>query len=123
MSFLVWCERRCRQLGTHTSYLSPFWYLGSFTIGAVAGAAGDKWSLGFVAETEYQVIAHLDNHLGRLPAADRKTRAILVRMKEDEAQHATAAVAGGAAELPRPVKGVMSLVSRVMTGIAYTISL
>jgi ubiquinone biosynthesis monooxygenase Coq7 len=118
---LAWTEARVKALGTHTSYLNPLWYLGSFLIGAAAGLAGDKWSLGFLAETERQVVRHLENHLVRLPAADAKSRAILAQMKEDEAKHATTALEAGAAELPEPVKRLMRLASRVMTETAYYI--
>src|SRR3990170_1413639 len=86
---LAWTAERIRELGTHTSVLAPFWYAGSFAIGALAGIAGDKWSLGFVAETEQQVIRHLDAHLARLPELDVKSRAILELMRTDEARHAT----------------------------------
>jgi len=117
---LEWCERRIHELGTHKSLLNPVWYLGSLTIGALAGAAGDKWSLGFVAETEHQVIRHLDEHLAQVPGKDRKTRAILEQMKEDEGHHATVALQHGGAQLPWPVrKLLMPLMSKVMTRSAY----
>ncbi len=116
---LEWCARRVDELGSHVSYLNPVWYLGSFVIGATAGAIGDKWSLGFVAETEKQVIEHLENHLKRLPENDRKSRAILEQMKIDEAHHGAMAKAAGGAELPGPVKRLMKLMSKVMTGTAY----
>ena len=116
---LAWTEERIRELGTHTSVLAPFWYAGSFTIGALAGVAGDKWSLGFVAETEHQVIRHLDSHLTRLPAHDAKSRAILDQMRVDEARHATTALAAGGATLPEPVKQLMALTSKIMTSTAY----
>jgi len=112
---LDWCARRIRELDTHTSYLSPLWYLGSVAIGAAAGIAGDKWSLGFVAETEHQVIRHLDEHLGQLPVADEKSRAVLEQMRDDEGHHATVALEAGGAELPLPVKKLMQLTSKVMT--------
>ncbi len=118
---LVWCEQRARELGAHTSLLNPVWYFGSLTIGAVAGAAGDKWSLGFVAETEHQVIRHLDEHLGWMSPKDRKSRAILEQMKIDEGNHATVALHAGGAELPFPVKKLMGLMSRVMTRSTYWI--
>ncbi len=118
---LAWTGERVRELGTHTSYLNPLWYLGSFALGALAGLAGDKWSLGFLAETERQVVQHLEGHLDRLSRGDRKSRAILAQMKEDEARHATVAVEAGAAELPETVKRLMCLASRVMTGTAYWI--
>jgi ubiquinone biosynthesis monooxygenase Coq7 len=118
---LAWTEERLRELGSHTSYLAPLWYAGSFTIGAVAGLTGDRWSLGFVVETERQVIRHLDSHLAQLPEHDAKDRSILEQMKQDEARHATAALAAGAAELPEPVKQLMQLTSKVMTVTAYWI--
>lgn len=116
---LEWCERRARELGTHVSYLNPLWYVGSLAIGAIAGAAGDKWSLGFVVETEHQVVRHLDEHLAQLPAHDQRSRAVLEQMKEDEAHHATLALHAGGAPLPGPVKTLMGLVSKVMTRTAY----
>ncbi|RMD79956.1 MAG: 2-polyprenyl-3-methyl-6-methoxy-1,4-benzoquinone monooxygenase [Gammaproteobacteria bacterium] len=118
---LVWCRRRLEELGSRTSLLDPFWYAGSFAIGALAGAAGDRWSLGFVVETERQVVQHLDDHLRRLPPQDARSRAILEQMKEDEGHHATTALRAGAAELPGPVKGLMRLTSKVMTTTAYWI--
>ena len=116
---LVWCEQRIRELGGHTSYLNPFWYLGSLIIGAVAGVCGDRWSLGFITETEHQVVRHLEGHLQRLPHSDRKSRAILEQMKTDEAHHATVALEAGAAELPAMVKQLMQWTSRVMTWFSY----
>ena len=116
---LDWCESRAKQLGTHVSYLNPLWYTGSMAIGAVAGLAGDKWSLGFVAETEKQVVKHLHEHLQRLPETDAKSRAILEQMKEDEGHHATVALEAGGAELPYPVKKIMGLISKVMTRTAF----
>ncbi len=118
---LEWCERRAQELGTHVSYLNPFWYAGSLAIGALAGIAGDKWSLGFVVETEHQVVKHLEEHLELLPAQDERSRAILEQMKEDEAHHATIALHAGGAALPGPVKSLMGLVSKVMTRTAYWI--
>lgn len=118
---LLWCEQRVHELGEHTSRLNPLWYAGSLAIGATAGIAGDRWSLGFVAETERQVVRHLDDHLGRLPAADTRSRAILEQMKEDEQHHATAAVEAGGSPLPGAVKKLMVLASRVMTRTAYYI--
>lgn len=118
---LAWTEERIRQLGSHTSYLNPLWFSGSFLIGAVAGMAGDRWSLGFVAETERQVVAHLNGHLARLPALDHKSRAILLQMREDEGRHATTAVESGAATLPKPIRAMMRWTARVMTRTAYWI--
>src|SRR3990172_7839575 len=89
---LAWTEERIRELGGHTSYLNPFWYAGSFAIGALAGVIGDKWSLGFIAETEKQVVQHLEGHLQRLPTEDHKSRAILEQMRDDEGRHATVAI-------------------------------
>ncbi len=119
---LAWTDRRIRELGSHRSLLGPFWYWGSFAIGAVAGAIGDKWSLGFVNETEKQVIRHLDGHLKQIPPQDRKSRAILEQMKEDEAHHATNAIAYGGVDLPWPVRRIMMpMMSKVMTRLAWWI--
>ncbi|ACV25662.1 2-polyprenyl-3-methyl-6-methoxy-1,4-benzoquinone monooxygenase [Kangiella koreensis] len=116
---LAWCSERIHELGSHESLLNPLWYASSFTIGALAGIAGDKWSLGFVAETEHQVCRHLDDHLQKLPIQDSKSRVILQQMREEELKHATVALEHGAAELPKPIKGVMSLMSKVMTSSVY----
>ena len=116
---LAWCERRLTELGSHKSYLNPLWYIGSFAIGVLAGALGDRWNLGFLAETERQVEGHLDGHLKRLPEQDAKSRAIVEQMKADEIRHAETAIAHGGAELPLPVKLAMKLSSKVMTQIAY----
>jgi len=116
---LAWTAERIRELGTHTSVLAPLWYAGSFAIGALAGIAGDKWSLGFVAETEHQVIRHLDAHLVRLPEQDAKSHAILEQMRTDEARHATTALAAGGASLPEPIRQLMALTSKAMTTAAY----
>ncbi len=118
---LHWCRRRLEQLGSHTSHLNPVWYLGSLAIGAAAGAIGDRWSLGFVAETEHQVVRHLTDHLEQLPPRDARSRAILEQMREDEGRHATHAIAAGGAELPGPVKRLMALSSKIMTRTAYWI--
>lgn len=118
---LDWCETRIRELGGRTSYLNPFWYGSSFVLGAAAGLAGDKWSLGFVAETEHQVEDHLDEHLRQVPLSDRRTRAILDQMKADEISHAAKAVEAGGAPLPSPVKLAMKLMSRVMTKAVYRV--
>ena len=112
---LVWTERRITELGGRLSALNPLFYAGSFALGAMAGIAGDKWNLGFLAETERQVESHLDSHLGRLPEADVKSRAIVDQMKADEARHARTAVEHGGAELPQPLRQAMKLGSRVMT--------
>jgi ubiquinone biosynthesis monooxygenase Coq7 len=118
---LAWCEQRLKELDSRTSALNPLWFAGSFAIGALAGLAGDKWSLGFVVETEKQVVKHLEEHLERLPEQDSKSRAVLEQMKEDEAHHATTALQSGGAELPGPVKQLMQLTSKVMTNTAYFI--
>jgi ubiquinone biosynthesis monooxygenase Coq7 len=118
---LAWCEKRIHELGSHKSLLNPLWYTGSFAIGALAGALGDKWNLGFLAETEHQVGKHIEDHLQRLPQQDEKSRAILEQMKVDEAKHATTALHYGGAELPLPVKLAMKLTSKVMTRTAYWI--
>jgi ubiquinone biosynthesis monooxygenase Coq7 len=118
---LAWCEQRLDELHSHKSVLNPFWYGASFAIGAAAGLAGDKWSLGFVAETEQQVVRHLEDHLARLPEQDKKSRAVLEQMKIDEGRHATVALEAGGAELPAPVKKAMRLTSKLMTTTAYRI--
>jgi ubiquinone biosynthesis monooxygenase Coq7 len=118
---LNWCQRRLSELNQPRSLLDGVWYWGSFTIGALAGAAGDKWSLGFVKETEQQVCAHLDRHLQCLPEQDQRSRSIIEAMREDELRHAVNAEQAGAAELPRAVKTAMALVSKVMTFTAYRI--
>lgn len=116
---LAWCEERLRELDAGPSKLAPFWYMGSFAIGALAGAAGDRWSLGFVSETERQVESHLDDHLQRIADDDRRSRAIIELMKEDEIRHGQKARDAGAVELPEAVKKAMGLVSKVMTATAY----
>jgi ubiquinone biosynthesis monooxygenase Coq7 len=116
---LAWCESRINELGGHKSFLNPLWYGGSLAIGAIAGLAGDKWSLGFVTETERQVVRHLDSHLAQLNEKDQKSRAILEQMKEDEGHHATTALHAGGAELPTPIKRLMTLTSKIMTRAAY----
>lgn len=118
---LAWTRQRLDALGAHPSLLNPLWYAGAFTLGLVAGRLGDPLSLGFVAETERQVEAHLDGHLGRLPAGDSASRAVVLQMKLDEARHAAQAWSAGAAELPAPVRGLMRLAARVMTTVAHRI--
>jgi ubiquinone biosynthesis monooxygenase Coq7 len=118
---LDWCERRIKDLGDHKSLLNPLWYAGSFAIGAAAGLAGDKWSLGFVVETERQVESHLDGHLAQIPPHDGKTRAILEQMKEDEIHHAHLARDAGGVELPPPIRLAMKLTSKIMTRSVYWI--
>lgn len=118
---LAWCARRVSELGGRTSLLEPFWYGTSFAIGAAAGLAGDAASLGFVAETERQVVEHLESHLQQLPKGDAKSRAVLEQMRADEAEHGATAMAAGGAELPGLVRRGMRLVSRIMTRGAYWI--
>jgi 3-demethoxyubiquinol 3-hydroxylase len=116
---LAWTERRIGELNGRKSLLNPLWYGGSFAVGALAGMLGDKWNLGFLAETERQVEDHLAGHLKRLPCEDRKSRAIVAQMQVDEAGHATVAMSHGGVELPLPVKLMMKLGSKVMTKTAY----
>ncbi|MGD2117698.1 MAG: 2-polyprenyl-3-methyl-6-methoxy-1,4-benzoquinone monooxygenase [Chromatiales bacterium] len=116
---LDWCESRLKELGNRTSYLNPFWYVSSFAIGAAAGLAGDKWSLGFVGETERQVEGHLEGHLQQVPETDQKTRAILEQMKIDEIEHGNTAMRNGGAQLPAPIKLAMKITSKFMTGSVY----
>ena len=118
---LAWTAQRIEELGGRASLLNPLWYAGSFALGAAAGFLGDKWNLGFLAETVRQVEGHLEGHLDRLPAQDEKSRAIVNEMKVDESRHARTAVDHGAAELPEPVKLAMKLGSRIMTRTAYWI--
>lgn len=116
---LAWCETRIHQLGGRTSILNPLFYAGSFAIGAVAGALGDKWSLGFLEETENQVGAHLASHLEQLPDSDEKSRRIIEQMQVDEAKRADDANKLGAADLPPPVKFCMKQMSKLMTSSTY----
>lgn len=116
---LAWTERRIEELGGRKSLLNPFWYAGSFVMGAAAGTLGDRWNLGFLAETERQVVEHLDGHLRRLPLEDLKSRAVIEQMKEDEGRHATSAREHGGTELPDPVRFAMRCVSWVMTRTAF----
>lgn len=116
---LAWCSQRLEELHSHQSYLNPAWYVGSFAIGAAAGLAGDAWSLGFVAETEQQVVKHLDSHLQQLPPQDAKSRAVLEQMKVDELHHASWALDGGGKKLPQPMRWVMAAMSKIMTTTAY----
>jgi len=118
---LDWTDKRLEELGSQRSLLAPFWYAGSFAIGAAAGVAGDKWSLGFVAETEKQVVKHLKEHIEKLPEDDQRSRAILEQMKEDEQHHATVALEHGGRELPWVIRKLMTLTSKVMTKTAYRI--
>lgn len=116
---LHWCAQRLKELNSHQSYLNPLWFCGSFLIGATAGLIGDKWSLGFLAETENQVFNHLQTHLTQLPPEDEKSRTILLQMQQEEAQHATHAMTLGAVELPSWVKGTMRLMAKCMTSVTY----
>ena len=118
---LVWCQERIDSLGSHTSYLNPVWYGLSFAIGAGAGLVSDKVSLGFVAATEDQVCKHLQDHLTQLPEGDMRSRAVVEQMLEDEARHADMALNAGGYNFPAPVKGLMTLVSKVMTTTSYRI--
>lgn len=119
MDHLGWCEQRLTELGAEPSRLSPFWYAGAFVIGAASGVLGDRWSLGFIEETERQVSRHLTGHLQSLPQQDGKSRAIVERMREEEEQHGDNARQAGAADLPAPLKRLMRMSARIMTGTAY----
>lgn len=116
---LAWCARRISELDSHTSYSDPFWYITSFMLGVLAGFAGDQWSLGFVVETERQVVEHLTQHLEQLPQQDEKSRAIVLRMREDEERHATVALQAGAEELPGLIKILMRFTAKLMTKTTY----
>lgn len=118
---LAWCETRIQELNSHKSYLNPLWFMGSLAIGSFAGIIGDKWSLGFLAETENQVFNHLASHLDKLPANDNKSRAIIVTMQAEEKQHAITANNLGAATLPAPIKMTMRFASKIMTRVAFYI--
>lgn len=116
---LAWCEQRLTELHSHASYLNIAWYIASFKLGAVAGLLGDGFSMGFVQETEHQVVKHIDEHLKSIPRSDEKSQAILTQMRIDEAQHATMALKKGAKPLPSFIKTLMRLKSKVMTHTAY----
>ena len=118
---LAWTERRIAELGGRKSLLNPLWYGGALGLGLLAGRFGDRWNLGFLAETERQVENHLKGHLETLPANDQKSRAVVEQMKLDEAEHAEMAIRLGGHELPAPVKGAMKLASKVMTTLTYRI--
>ena len=118
---LAWTQQRLAELGDRTSWLNPLWYAGAFGVGLLAGRLGDRVSLGFVVETERQVEAHLAGHLGRLPAADERSRAIVEVMKDDEARHADHALAAGGVSLPAPVRWLMRAAAKVMTVTAHRI--
>ncbi|MDX8397716.1 MAG: 2-polyprenyl-3-methyl-6-methoxy-1,4-benzoquinone monooxygenase [Mariprofundaceae bacterium] len=115
---LNWCRTRLDELGEQPSKLDPLWYAGSFAIGVTAGIAGDRWNLGFLAETEHQVVRHLDHHLEQLPPTDERSRAIVAQMRQDELGHAHLAEDLGAAALPKAINTVMGLTSKVMTSLA-----
>jgi len=118
---LAWCERRVKELGGRTSLLRPLWYAGSFAIGALAGLASDRTSLGFVAETERQVVDHLSSHLKQLPAGDERTRAIIEKMSDDEARHGHNARHAGGVALPTAARALMRFTAKLMTRTAYWI--
>jgi ubiquinone biosynthesis monooxygenase Coq7 len=118
---LAWCEERLDELGSGASKLRPVWYAGAWAMGAASGILGDKWSLGFIEETERQVSEHLSGHLDRLPDNDAKSRAIVEQMRDEEEQHGANARDAGAAELPGPVRELMRLTAKVMTRTAYWI--
>ena len=118
---LAWCQDRLEELDSQPSLLNPLWYAGSFALGALAGAAGDGWSLGFLKETEDQVEAHLQDHLERLPAEDVRSQAIIDQMKTDEAKHAGMAAEAGAYDLPEPVRNLLRLTAQLMKTVAYRI--
>lgn len=115
---LNWCRTRLTELDDRPSLLDPFWYMGSLVIGMSAGLAGDRWNLGFLSETEYQVVRHLEGHLERLPKSDKRSRAIVEQMRTDELGHARLAEDLGAAPLPSPVRQLMRLTAKVMTTLA-----
>ena len=116
---LAWCEQRLDELGEKPSRLSPVWFAGAFAIGALSGIFGDKWSLGFIAETERQVCEHLDGHLDKLPDNDARSRKIVATMRDEEAAHGENAIAAGAAELPMAVRTLMQATAKLMTTTAY----
>jgi len=118
---LAWSAERIEELGGRLSLLNPLWYASALSIGAAAGLAGDRWNLAFLAETEHQVEAHLEGHLAQLSSDDRRTRAVVEAMRDDEARHRATAVALGAAELPEPLKLAMRAAARLMTTVAYRI--
>ncbi|MDD3651034.1 2-polyprenyl-3-methyl-6-methoxy-1,4-benzoquinone monooxygenase [Immundisolibacter sp.] len=115
---VAWCRQRLAALGGRASLLDPAWFAGSVAIGALAGLAGDAWSLGFITETERQVEAHLDDHLTRLPAGDRRSRAVIEQMRRDEVRHGEDARRAGGRELPAPLRGLMRLAAKLMTSTA-----
>lgn len=118
---LAWCQQRLRELGSRPSLLNPVWYASSFALGVLAARAGVARNLGFMAETERQVEAHLEDHLERLPPSDTRSRKIVEQMKQDEMAHRVTAERAGAASMPGPVRGVMQWMSKVMTATAYRV--
>ncbi len=118
---LAWCSARIRELGGRRSFLAPVWYAGAFSLGALAGAAGDRWNLAFLAETERQVEAHLEGHLARLSEQDARTRAVVRQMQADEAAHRRTAEALGAPEMPGPMREAMRLAAKIMTTVSYRV--
>lgn len=118
---LAWTERRIAEMGGRKSLLNPLWYFGSLSFGVLAGRFGDRWSLGFLAETEKQVELHLDEHLRSLPPGDIRSRAIVDQMRQDEIRHAEMAVRHGAAEVPYPARLAMKVTAKIMTKLAYWI--
>ena len=118
---LAWCEDRLHELNSHVSYLAPIWFAGSFTIGTLAGIIGDEWNLGFVAETEKQVVKHLEKHLDNIPQADQRTQKILTQMRKDEMHHQEMAIDAGAKKLPHTINKLMGTISKIMTKTAYKI--
>lgn len=116
---LAWTQQRLQALGARPSLLNPLWFAGAFALGLVAAKVSDRASLGFVVETENQVAAHLQSHLGRLPEQDTASRAVVARMKADEERHAADALAAGALQLPAPARAVMKVAAKVMTTTAY----
>lgn len=118
---LAWCEQRLTELGGRKSLLNPLWYGGAFAIGALSGLAGDRWNLGLVAETEKQVVKHLENHLGKLPKEDLRSQQVVAQMQADEARHAEQAATAGAAPLPEPVRKLMRTAAKIMTNTAHYI--
>lgn len=121
LDHLAWCSARLAELGSRPSLLNPVWYAGAYVIGAASGLAGDRWGLGFIEETENQVVEHLEQHLERLPAADDRSRAILERMRDEEAEHGADARQSGAATLPRPVRALMRRSAEIMKRGAWRI--
>jgi len=118
---MAWCEERLKELDSRPSLLNPIWYFGSFGMGLLAGLAGDRWSLGFLAETEKQVEQHLDDHLEKLPDGDLRSRAIVRQMRADEIEHGASAMSAGGQELPPSIKTGMAGISKIMTTAAYKI--